>query len=122
MKKCAFILRLFLTFVLLSLSFESFAAAVRIPIRHYPLGDYPIPRTELVVAFADKETGSVEVRFSMNLGEVCITLTDSTGNVADETTIDTATVRLAVLEIDDPQESYTLTIESDKYYGEGTID
>jgi hypothetical protein len=122
MKKSTLFPQLFLTLVLLILSVDSFAARRPVNIRHFPIGESPRPRTELIICVADKEAGYVELNFRANLGEVQITMTDSNGNLVEETTLDTSIERMATLSITDQENDYVLKIMGDRYNGEGFID
>jgi hypothetical protein len=123
MKRFVFISQLLLVFLLLASSTEAFSAARRVNVRHYPISaDQPRTRTEPVICIADKDAGYVELHFAGSMGELHITLSDSYGNVVDEISLDTSIENFAILNILDPEESYMLAIEGERYFGEGLIE
>lgn len=122
MKKRTFILKLFAATLMLATSNNAFAGRTAVDILHYTIEEgRPRARTEPIICTADKDAGYVELLFRANLGEVAITLTDSTGNVVDEISIDTATEKFVTLNVLDAQDSYTLIIEGERYAGEGNF-
>jgi hypothetical protein len=126
MKKSAFIiiLRLLILPAILLASIEAFSESTKVVINQSNAEQgRPKVRTlfEPVICIADKDGGYVEINFSINLGTVLIQLTNSDGELVDEVSLDTSIENFAILSIDDPDDSYTLTIESDQYYGEGFI-
>jgi hypothetical protein len=122
MKKIT-ILKLFITATLLIPSIVAFAHRTEIKVEQYTAGlGRPTVRTEPVLCFADKEAGYVEVMFRRNFGVINITVTDSNDNVVDETTIDTSIESFASLTLPDADDSYTVEIEGETYYGVGNID
>jgi hypothetical protein len=122
MKKSTFILKLLITAILLVPSIKAFAGRTQVKIEQYTEGEgAPTIRTDPVICFADKEAGYVEVSFRRNFGVVSIEVINSIGNVVSNVTIDTSVDRFATLNINDPDESYTIEIEGGNYRGNGVI-